>query len=369
MNLIEVIKENMSEIISVRKRLNDNAELSFKEYKTHNIINDFLNSMDIKTCDVFNTGVVGLLNRGDECTAIRADMDALPVNGVSHACGHDYHMAVVLGCALILKKIGFKKCIKFIFQPAEEDSGGALPMIREGVLKNPKVTKIVGFHVWPELNVGSIEVASGASMASVDDFIMTFRGKGGHAAMPYLCNNTIYPAMDFIQTSNEKFHLRNNPLNPFVATFASINSGNAPNVISDETKVMGTVRTFDNNLRKVLEDEIESTAKICAENFKCKLDIEYEYGYPPLINNAELTDKFIKLTKGILGSENVSGLEKSFTAEDFAFFAEECPSVHFRLGISDKIKGMNALHSSNFDASDEALFYGVYVIVNFILNM
>lgn len=369
MDLLKVIKDNMNKIVTLRKKLNDNAELSFKEYKTQQIIKDFLKDLNIDTVDMFNTGVVGLLNKGNECTAIRADIDALPVNGVSHACGHDYHMTVVLGCALILKEIGFEKCIKFIFQPGEEDTGGALPMIEDGVLENPKVKNIIGLHVWPGLDVGKIEVTAGPSMASVDDFFVTFKGKGGHAAIPYLCNNTIYPAIDFIQTCNEKFHLKNDPLNPFVVTFASINSGNAPNVISDETKVMGTARTFDNNLRKAIEEEIENTAKVSSENFKCKVDIEYEHGYPPLINNVELTDRFIKSSKEILGCDNVLNLERSFTAEDFAFFAQKCSSVHFRLGISDKVKGTKALHSSNFDASDEALLYGIYVIVNFILNM
>ncbi|WP_123054548.1 M20 family metallopeptidase [Clostridium sp. JN-1] len=369
MDLLEIIKDNMGKIVNLRKKLNENAELSFKEYKTQQIIKKFLKDLNINTVDMINTGVVGVLNEGNECTAIRSDIDALPINGVSHACGHDYHMAVVLGCALILKKIGFDKCIKFIFQPGEEDTGGALPMIENGVLENPKVKNIIGLHVWPGLDVGKIEVTAGPSMASTDEFFITFKGRGGHAAMPYLCNNTIYPAVDFIQTCSEKLHLKNNPLNPFVVTFASFNSGNVPNVISDETKVNGTVRTFDDNLRNVIQQEIQNTAEVSAENFKCKVDIEYEHGCPPLISNFELTDKFIKSSKKILGDDNVLDLEKSFAGEDFAFFAQRCPSVHFRLGISDKVKGTKVLHSSGFDASDEALLYGIYVIVNFILNM
>jgi len=135
MQVSEIIKNKLPEIEKLRKELSLNAELSNKEFKTQKILLDFLNGLELKTSVLYNTGVTALLNEDSECFALRADMDALPVNGVSHVCGHDYHMAVLLGTALVLKELGYKKCVKFIFQPAEEDEGGALPMIREGVLK------------------------------------------------------------------------------------------------------------------------------------------------------------------------------------------------------------------------------------------
>ncbi len=319
MDLKQVIENSMEEVIGIRKELNKNAELSFKEYKTCNIIKSFLEKLDIDTKILFKTGVVGELNKGDEAIAIRADMDALPVNGVSHACGHDYHMALALGCALVLKKIGFEKSVKFIFQPGEEDTGGAAPMISEGVLQNPNVKYIIGFHVWPDLEVGKLEVTAGPSMASVDDFFITFNGKGGHAAMPHLCNNPIYPALDFIQTMNTKLHLESNPLEPFVLTFSSINSGSAPNVIADEAKISGTVRTFNEEVRENIKSNIQSLSKLCSKKYNCDVAIEYEDGYPPLLNDKKLTDSFIESSKNILGEENVLSLEKSFAGEDFSF--------------------------------------------------
>ncbi|WP_411681784.1 M20 metallopeptidase family protein [Clostridium thailandense] len=369
MNLEKVIKDNIEELIQLRKKLGDNAELSFNEFKTSDIIENYLKELNISTGKLFNTGVVGILNKSDSCIAIRADMDALPVNGVTHACGHDYHMTVALGCALILKKLDFKKCIKFIFQPGEEDTGGAAPMIKEGVLKNPDVKYIVGFHVWPNLEVGKIEVASGPSMGSVDDFYVTFKGKGGHAAMPYLCKNPLYPSIDFIQSINNKIHTENDPLNSCVLTFSSMNAGTAPNVIADCAKLSGTFRTFDNELRKKIKEDIKNISKLSAEKYNCEVDVKIKDGYPPLVSDKSLTDKFINTTKKTLGEENVLSLEKTFAAEDFSFFAEEVPSVHFRLGICDEIKGKKPLHATGFDAADEALYYGIYATVNFILSM
>ncbi|OFI01354.1 N-acetyldiaminopimelate deacetylase [Clostridium acetireducens DSM 10703] len=369
MNIKKLIEENIETINKIRKQLHDNAELAFEEYKTQNIILNFFKDLHIETKILAKTGVTATLNNGNSCIALRADMDALPVNGVSHVCGHDYHMAIVLGTALILKKLNFKKCVKFIFQPAEEDVGGAIPMIKEGVLKNPNVKYMIGFHVWPNVKVGTIEVSSGASMASVDDFYITFKGKGGHAAMPHLCKNPIYPAMEFIQSMNTKCKIENNPLNPHVITFSSIQCGSVPNVISDKCKVLGTVRTFDNNIRNKIHEDILKISHLSSEKYGCAVNVEYDFQYPPLISDALLTKKFVKATKSLIGSNNVLPLEKTFAAEDFACFAQNVPSVHFRLGIADKYKGMNALHSPNFNVSDESILNGIYIITNFIFSL
>ena len=368
MNIESIIREKLDVIINLRKELNENAELSFKEYNTSGIIKKFLKSINIEANSLLETGVVAVLNKDEDCIAVRADMDALPVNGVSHACGHDYHMAVALGTALILKEINFPKNVKFIFQPGEEDIGGALPMIKAGVLENPHVKCAIGFHVWPKLEVGKIQVSEGASMASVDDFSIKFLGKGGHAAMPHLCKNPIYPAMEFIQSFNNKILTENDALNPMLVTFSSIQSGLACNVISDESKVLGTVRTFDNSLRKSVKIDLTKAALLSAEKYNCKAEIEYEEGYPPLISNKALTNFFEEVTKNVIGEKNILPIYKSFTAEDFSFFAEKVPSVHFRLGISEGIKGNNTLHSTNFNVSDNALYYGILIIVNFIIE-
>jgi hippurate hydrolase len=364
-----VIEENIEEIKKLWKTLNQNAELAFTEYKTQSIILTFLKDLNMDVQIFAKTGVAAVLNHGEDCIAVRADMDALPVNGISHACGHDYHMAVVLGAALVLKKIGFTKCVKFIFQPAEEGVGGALPMIKEGVLENPRVKNMLGFHVWPNTKVGTIEVSPGPSMASVDDFHITFKGNGGHAAMPDLCRNPIYPAIDLIESMNIKSGIENNPLNSHVVTFSSIQCGNVPNVISDECRILGTVRTFDNTLRNKLYEDLLKSSSLCAEKFGCTAEVEYKFQYPPVISDNELAQDFISVTKSLIGAGNVNPLEKTFAAEDFSFFAEKVPSVHFRLGISDGEKGMYPLHSPNFNASEKSIFYGIYVITNYILSI
>lgn len=369
MDLKNIIADKLEIIKAVRTKLYENAELSYKEFKTQEIIIDFLEKLNIPAVKMIETGVVGVLNEGENCIGVRADMDALPVNGVFHACGHDYHMAVALGTAAVLKEIGFDKCVKFIFQPAEEAEGGALPMIKEGVLETPKVKYMIGYHVWPEVPAGKIEVGKGASMGSVDDFNVTFKGVGGHAAMPHICKNPIYPAMDFIQTMNFKSRTDIDPLNSHVITFASLNAGTANNVIPDEALVKGTVRTFDNALRKKIQNDLTACAKISAEKYNCQVDVEYQFQYPPVISDDALTEEFIESTKKVTGNENVLPLTKTFAAEDFAFFSEAVPSVHFRLGISDGIKGIHPLHSPHFDVAEEAIAHGILVVTNFILSL
>jgi amidohydrolase len=371
MSLKDIINQRITFIKEIREQLHDNAELAFDEHKTREIIIGCLKEID-SSIDIKNyagTGLAAVMNNGESCIAVRADMDALPINGVFHGCGHDYHMAVSLGVAQVLKDIGYKNCIKFIFQPAEEGSGGALPMIEEGVLENPIVTNVIGFHVWPEVPVGQIEVSPGPSMASVDDFHITFTGKGGHAAMPYKCLNPIYPSIDFIETINIKSRIEQDPLNPHIITVSSIQSGSAPNVIADTSKVLGTVRTFDSVQRHKLYEEIDRTAKLSADKYNCSVDVHYEFQYPPLISEKNLTENFISTTKSLIGSDNVKPLEKTFAAEDFSFFAEKVPSVHFRLGICDGEKGMYPLHSPHFDVHDESLYYGIYIITNFIISL
>lgn len=370
MDIKNLINDNLDSIKALRVKLNQNAELSHKEFKTQSILIDFLKEINIPAVKLAGTGIVATLNNEDNCIGVRADMDALPVNGaVSHACGHDYHMAIALGTALVLKKAGFERCVKFIFQPAEEADGGALPMINMGVLENPAVKYMIGFHVWPGIPLGKIEAGLGPSMASVDDFNVTFEGVGGHAAMPHICKNPIYPAMDFIQTVNMKSRLEIDPQNSHVITFSAFNAGDANNVIANEALVKGTVRTFDAKLREKLHDEIVYCANMSAEKYGCKAYVDYQLQYPPLICDDELAEEFINNAKEILGPENVLPLVKTFGSEDFAFFAENVPSVHFRLGISQGLKGLNPLHSPNFDAAEDVLFYGIYTVASFILSL
>lgn len=368
MELKKIIQSKLEDIKDIRRTLHENAEVAHEEFKTQKIIMDTLDKLEIRNFKCADTGVIGILNEGEECVAIRADMDALPVNGVSHACGHDYHMSVALGSAMVLKELGYDKCVKFLFQPAEEADGGALPMIKENALKSPEVKSIIGYHVWPELPVGKIEAEGGPSMGSVDDFHITVKGIGGHAAMPQHCKNPILPAIDIIQSVNLKSRNEIDPLNSHIITFAAISGGTASNVITDKVVLKGTVRTFDNDLRYKLAEMIKEISKLCAEKYNCEAQVDYFFEYPPLISDYKLSEKFIAETKNILGEESVLPITKTLGGEDFAFFAQEVPSVHFRLGIANGEKGMHPLHSPHFNADEEALFYGIYAVTNFILS-
>lgn len=367
MDLRNLINQRLEEFKNIRLTLHENAELSNQEYKTSKIIQNYLASLGLPYKTLANTGVVAVLNQGTECIGIRADMDALPINGVFHGCGHDYHMAILLGAATILKDLNINKCIKFIFQPAEEDGGGALPMIKEGVLETPKVSRMLGYHVWPGVELGSIEATSGPSMGSVDDFKILFEGKGGHGAMPDLCINPLKPAVDFTYTmQNFKTSFASTP---YVLNFTSINCGSAPNVVSDEALVMGTLRTFDHSLRTDLKEEIRKAAAEFAQKYGCTHSVTFEDEYPPLINDDSITKEFISITSKLLGKEKVKPLIPTYAGEDFSYFAQAVPSVHFRLGIKADGLGEFPLHSSNFTAHEDVLFYGVYIICNYILSL
>lgn len=370
MNIKDIILNKLPEIKALRKTLHKNAELAHKEFKTQKIIMETLESLNIKYDSCAGTGVVGVLNNAETSIGVRADIDALPINGVFHGCGHDYHTAIALGTAMILKEMGFEKCVKFLFQPAEELDGGAYPMIQEGALKNPEVKYMIGFHVWPNLEVGKIEAPAGPSMASIDDFSINFKGVGGHAAIPHLCKNPIYPAIDFIQTMNNKTKMEVNPLNPHVLTFSSINANNtASNVIPEKIEVLGTLRAFDPTLVDKIKKDLYETCALSAKKYDCEFELNFSVAYPPLTNDKDLCDKFYKATVHTLGEKNVLTAERTFAAEDFAFFAQEVPSVHFRIGISDDIQGLHPLHSPMFDANDDAIYFAIHTIVNFILEV
>lgn len=363
-----IINENLNEIEALWKKLHHNPELSFKEYNTQKIILDFFNSIGIEGEKIAKTGVIATLGCGNEAIALRSDIDAISVNGVSHACGHDFHMAITLGTALILKKLGCNKTVKFLLQPAEEAIGGAVHMIEEGALEAPKVKALLGFHVWPKIPVGKIEITGGPSMASVDDFHIIFKGIGGHAATPHLCRNPLYPAMDFINAMTIKSKLENNPLNPHILTFATLNCGSVSNVISNVAEIKGTLRTFDNDLRYKLKEDILNVSKLTAEKYGCESDIKYTMHYPPLITDKKLTKEFVNIILKSIGSENILPLEKTFASEDFSYYCEKVPCVHFRLGIADGKLGENPLHSPIFNGSMESLFWGIYILTTFILN-
>lgn len=368
----------LPEIIEIRRHLHQNPELSFQEEKTGKFISDVLKRYGIShTTGWAGFGVVGLIegNAKEPVVALRADMDALPIHekneaiyksateGVMHACGHDVHMASLLGAAIILQELKsfVNGSVKLIFQPGEEKlPGGASVMINEGVLENPHVDCIIAQHVFPSMEAGKSGFRSGLYMASADEIYIDIHGKGGHAAMPSDCVDAILAACQVINALQQITSRKAPPAIPTVLSFGKINSiGGATNVIPDTVKIEGTFRTMDENWRAQAHDWIIKIAKETAAALGAQCDVRIMKGYPVLINDEKLSDVMHKFMAMYLGPENVSIIPMRMTSEDFSFYGQQVPSFFYRLGTGNSQKGINApVHTPHFDIDESALETG-----------
>ena len=369
-------KEKLADIISIRRHLHENPELSFHEVQTGKFVATKLAEYGIQYVHgVAQNGVVGIIegrNPSKKIIALRADMDALPIQeanqvsyksknaGVMHACGHDAHTASLLGVAQILNEMrdSFEGTVKLIFQPAEEKTpGGASIMIAEGVLENPAPVHILGQHVHPPLPAGKVGLKSGIYMASSDEIYMTVRGKGGHGAMPQECIDTVLITAHIIVALQQIVSRRADPALPTVLTLGKINStGGATNVIPDEVKIEGTFRTLDEKWRNRAHQLMKKMAESIAESMGGSCEFVIQHGYPVLNNDPELT-KYTK--EGLIeycGSENVVNLPLRMTSEDFAFYSQKIPACFYRLGTGNKNLGITSgLHTDTFDIDESSL--------------
>jgi len=377
-NKIKQLTESaFDEIVEIRRHIHKNPELSFKEHKTSAYIKSVLTGWGIPfTEDIADTGIVVLLegnNPSSKTIALRADFDALPIteenevdycsvnNGVMHACGHDAHTASMLGALNILNtlKDEWKGTIKFVFQPAEEMlPGGAQQMIKEGVLENPKVEKMIGQHVFPDLEVGKVGFCSGKYMASTDELHITINGKGGHAALPEKYNNPLLAAAKLILDLESSF-VKDKEL-PSVLAIGFIEGLGSTNVIPDKVKLKGTLRAMDEDFRATAHKRMQEIAKEVANSYNLEIDFDIRKGYPSLVNDIALTENAIVLAKEYLGTENVIDLPIRMTAEDFAYYSHQVPSCFYRLGTRNEQKGIvHGLHTSKFNIDEESLKIGM----------
>ena len=326
---------------------------------------------------VAGTGVVGYIrgnNPEQNCIALRADMDALPITeqnevsykstheGVMHACGHDVHTTCLLGAASILNdmKDSFAGTVKLIFQPGEEQSpGGASLMIKAGVLENPKPAAIVGLHVFPELPAGTVAFRSGQYMASADEIHITIKGKGGHAALPHKTIDPIVIAANLIVSLQQVVARRCNPLLPTVLTFGKIAGGMVTNVIPETVEILGTMRTFDEPWRKEALELIKKVCEDTAAAWGAEADVHFPDGYPSLYNDPELHDLVKAEAITYLGDEKVGDLDMRMTAEDFSFYSHEIPGCFYRLGTNKNNTDYTCpVHHARFDIDESALVTG-----------
>jgi amidohydrolase len=375
MNLKSIIQQlaqsAFNEMVEIRRTIHQYPELAFEEYETSALVCKKLEAYKIPfEKNIAKTGVVGILkgkNPEKKCIALRADMDALPIDeandidyksrhkGKMHACGHDVHTANLLGVAKILSQLKseLEGTVKFIFQPSEEKMpSGAAAMIAAGVLENPKPDIILALHVSPELDTGKIGFRSGPFMASADEIYITVTGKGGHAARPQEVINPLYTASKILLAFENSTDLTK----PVVLTFGSIEGKGATNIVPDTVTMAGTLRCFDELLRKEMQQFIRTTAQQIALNNNCSCNIHIVQGYPVLVNDLAITEKAKTFSAEYVGTNNIVELPIRMGAEDFAFYSQQVPACFFRIGVGNAAKGITAaIHTSTFNVDEKAL--------------
>jgi amidohydrolase len=371
----QLAQKYFRDIVKIRRHIHQHPELSFMEFETSAFIQEQLKVTGIPFRSGYvKTGIVGWIegrNPETRMVALRADMDALPVfekndipfrsenDGKMHACGHDLHMASLLGAAKILHtmKDDFEGTVMLIFQPAEEKiPGGANLMLREGIFKDRVPDLIIGQHVMPKLEAGKVGYRPGVYMASSDEIYITVKGIGGHAAMPHQLTDPVSIAAHIIVGLQQIVSRFSNPAVPSVLSFGKIDAQGATNVIPDEVKIEGTFRTMNEPWRKEAHEKITKMAVSIAEGMGGSCEVNILHGYPVLCNHEAYTLRAVQYSKQLLGSDNVVDLELRMTAEDFAYFSEQIPGVFYRFGTTDAAGRFDSpLHSATFMADENSL--------------
>ena len=366
------------ELIAIRRHLHANPELSFQEFNTMKFVAGKLKEFGIQPAEgVAETGLTAVIegkNPSSKVIALRADMDALPiqelnqvpyksqVDGVMHACGHDVHTASLLGAANILTALSseFEGAVKFIFQPGEEKSpGGASLMIKDGALKNPAPTKIIGQHVMPLIDVGKVGFKKGMYMASTDELYVTVKGKGGHGAMPELNVDPVLIASHIIVALQQIISRNASPKTPTVLSFGKVIADGATNVIPGEVKLEGTFRAMDEKWRGEAHIRMKKMAEGIAESMGGHCEFTILKGYPYLENNPQLTELARNAAVSYLGADNVVDLDIWMGGEDFAYYSQEIDASFYRLGVRNEARDITSpVHTPTFDIDEDALEIG-----------
>jgi amidohydrolase len=384
-----------SELVATRRDIHEHPELSNREERTSALVAARLKELgfdEIRT-NVAGHGVVALLKGGKPGTvvAVRADMDALPINevhsvpykstvpGVMHACGHDAHTTIGLGVAEILSKLRSEipGSVKFIFQPDEEgapgETGGAEIMIKEGALENPKPSAIFGLHVTPELEAGTLGYRAGGAQASAENVDIIIHGKMGHAAYPERGVDAIVVAAECVSALQTIKSRRINTFEPMILTIGTIHGGTKRNIMTDEVKMEGTLRTLDEKVRKRVEELMKETldgiTKANGATYEMKTASITEVVY----NDPKLVEESLPSMRRSVGDANVIKVEPRMGAEDFSFYQQVIPGFMFRLGCGNKARGITSeIHTPDFDIDEDCLVVGVntmsYLVMDYLKN-
>jgi amidohydrolase len=380
-----------SKLIDQRRDFHMHPELSNREERTSRIVAERLRALgldEVRT-SVGKYGVVALLkgSKPGAVVAVRADMDALPIQetidvpyksqtpGVKHACGHDVHTTVELGVAEVLSKMRdqISGSIKFIFQPAEEgapagEQGGASLMIKEGALENPRPQAIFGLHT-AGFEVGQIGYQSGPAMASSDKFTITIRGKKSHGAVPQGGVDAIVVAAECVTALQTIRSRRIDPLEPLVITIGTIKGGDRNNIIADEVKMEGTMRTLSEKVRSRAQELMRQTLASVTSAYDAKFELTIDDSNPVTYNDPKLVEQTLPTIRRLVGESNVVSLKPYMPAEDFSYYQQVIPGFFYFLGVGNKAKGLEpAWHTAEFDVDEESLVIGVKVMSNVLLD-
>jgi amidohydrolase len=377
---IDVPAPVVQDVIDLRRDIHAHPELGFEEVRTAGVVADRLRRLgyEVRT-GIAQTGVIGILRTGrpGRCILLRADMDALPVQeqgilafastvaGKMHACGHDAHVAILLGAAgmIMERKDALCGTIVLCFQPAEEGKGGAAAMVAEGVLDDPHVDAVFGLHVWSQFASGVVLTRPGPMMAASDSIEITIKGRGGHGAQPEHTIDPIVTAAQFVSTVQTVVSRKLDPLEPSVVTIGAIHGGTAHNVIPDDVRLLGTVRTFNEELRDVMAAKIETVLRGCCESSQATYDFTFLRRYPVTSNHAGETEYLIDLAERTLGAHLVAEQPKIMGAEDFSFMLQRRPGCFFFLGAQLDPQVDAPHHSPRFVIDERAFEHGVRMMV------
>jgi amidohydrolase len=381
MQIIESILADAAAVSLIRRDIHAHPELCFQEQRTADVIAKALTDWGIPVHrGMGKTGVVGIVKNGTSTRALglRADIDALPMTehntfphaskhkGKMHACGHDGHTAMLLAAAKHLSKHrNFDGTVYLVFQPAEEGGGGAREMMKDGLFDKFPMEAIFGIHNWPGMPVGAFGVNPGAMMASSNEFKITIRGKGSHAALPYLGIDPVPVAAQMVMAFQTIITRNRRPIDPGVLSVTKIHAGEATNVVPDSCVLEGTVRTFSVETLDMIQARMKVVAEHTCAAFGATCEFEFHRNYPPTVNHAAETE-FVKqvLTK-VVGAHNVQAFEPTMGAEDFSFFLQAKPGCYFVIGNGDGAHregghglGPCMLHNPSYDFNDDLIPLG-----------
>lgn len=382
MALLEVAPTTVERTVSVRREIHRHPEAGFEEATTAGIVERELDQIGVEHRRLAKTGVVGVIRGAKlgKTAGLRADMDALPITeqsgepfssevpGMMHACGHDAHTAMLLGAAreLMATRDSLEGNVVLLFQPAEEGPGGALPMIEQGAMDDPKIDAVVMLHVDSRYEPGTIGITSGPTNAAADELYITVKGVGGHGAAPHRAVDAIPCAAAVVLALQNIAAREVDPLGNVVVTIGTIEGGYRNNVIADVVKMSGTIRTFDPELRKTMEGRIRRIVEGVTSAYGAKAEIKIIYGYPPVINDPHLALAFEGYMAQEAPSISVVHPPSGMGAEDFAYFAERVPGLLIRLGVrNEAIGAVHYVHSPQFKLDEAAFPTGIATLVAF----